>query len=93
MCLSIYMEGDYEDFHALRRRKNKANSKPNKLVLSSVEWSQFSDLLPLLSWIHYDYRHVGERPDVAGGFDGYVPEQRIILETLPFRDRLNAICD
>jgi len=30
MSLSIYMKGDYEDFYALRRRKNKANSKPNK---------------------------------------------------------------
>jgi len=30
MSLSTYMKGDYEDFHALRRRKNKANSKPNK---------------------------------------------------------------
>ena len=28
--LSIYMKVDYEDFHALGRRKNKANSKPNK---------------------------------------------------------------
>jgi len=28
MSLSIYMKGDYEEFHALRRRKNKANSKP-----------------------------------------------------------------
>ena len=25
MSLSIYMKGDYEEFHALRRRKNKAN--------------------------------------------------------------------
>jgi len=24
------MKGDYEEFHALRRRKNKPNSKPNK---------------------------------------------------------------
>jgi len=24
------MKGDYEEFYALRRRKNKANSKPNK---------------------------------------------------------------
>jgi len=30
MTLSIYMKGDYEEFHALRRRKNKPNSKPNK---------------------------------------------------------------
>jgi len=28
MSLSIYMKGYYEEFHALRRRKNKANSKP-----------------------------------------------------------------
>jgi len=30
MSLSVYMKGDYEEFHALRRRKNKPNSKPNK---------------------------------------------------------------
>ena len=29
------MKGDYEEFNALRRRKNKANSKPNKLVPSA----------------------------------------------------------
>jgi len=40
MSLSIYMKGYYEEFHALGRRKNKANSKPNKLVLSVVEWTQ-----------------------------------------------------
>jgi len=28
MSLSIYMKGDYDEFYALRRRKNKANSKP-----------------------------------------------------------------
>jgi len=28
MSLSIYMKGDYEEFHALRWRKNKPNSKP-----------------------------------------------------------------
>ncbi len=28
ISLSIYMKGDYEEFHAQRRRKNKANSKP-----------------------------------------------------------------
>jgi len=28
MSVSIYMKGDYEEFHALRQRKNKANSKP-----------------------------------------------------------------
>jgi len=27
------LKGDYEEFHALRRRKNKANSKPNKANL------------------------------------------------------------
>ena len=30
MSISIYMKGVYEDFQDLRRRKNKANSKPNK---------------------------------------------------------------
>jgi len=25
-----YMKGDYEEFQALRRQKNKPNSKPNK---------------------------------------------------------------
>jgi len=30
MSVSLYMKGDYEDFHALRRRKNKPNSKPIK---------------------------------------------------------------
>ena len=30
MSLSIYMKGDYEEFQALRRRKNKPNSKPIK---------------------------------------------------------------
>ena len=28
MDASIYMKGDYEEFNALGRRKNKANSKP-----------------------------------------------------------------
>ncbi len=49
MSVSIYMKGDYGEFHALGRRKNKANSKPNKLVLSSVEWSQ-SYLAPRFIW-------------------------------------------
>ena len=34
------MKGDYEEFHALRRRINKANSKPNKanrLVLAHAK--------------------------------------------------------
>ncbi len=30
MSVSIYKKGEYEDFHTLGRRKNKANSKPNK---------------------------------------------------------------
>jgi len=30
MGVSIYLKGDYEDFYALSRRKNKPNSKPNK---------------------------------------------------------------
>jgi len=30
MDISIYMKGYYKEFHALKRRKNKANSKPNK---------------------------------------------------------------
>jgi len=33
MSLSIYTKGDYEDFHALRRQKNKPNSKPIKANL------------------------------------------------------------
>ena len=28
MSLSIYMKGDYEVFHALRRQKNKAKYQP-----------------------------------------------------------------
>jgi len=28
MGVSVYLKGDYEDFHALSRQKNKANSKP-----------------------------------------------------------------
>jgi len=31
-----YMKSDYEEFHALRRRKNKANLKPNKFVPSTL---------------------------------------------------------
>jgi len=44
------MKGGYEEFHALRRRENKPNSKPNKLVLSAVEWSQ-SYLAPRFIWV------------------------------------------
>ena len=53
MSLSGYMKGGYEDFHALGRRKNKPNSKPIKLVLSAVEWSQYY-LAPRFSggWKH-----------------------------------------
>jgi len=29
------LKGDYEEFHALGRRKNKPNSKPNKANLSA----------------------------------------------------------
>ncbi len=28
MGVSVYLKGDYEDFYALSRQKNKANSKP-----------------------------------------------------------------
>jgi len=28
MGVSVYLKGDYEDFHALSRQKNKAYSKP-----------------------------------------------------------------
>jgi len=40
MNLYIYMKKGYEDFNDFVRRKNKANSNPNKLVLCVVEWSQ-----------------------------------------------------
>jgi len=30
MNAKSYMKGDYEEFQALRRQKNKPNSKPNK---------------------------------------------------------------
>jgi len=33
MSVSIYMKGDYEEFHALKAAKNKPNSKPNKANL------------------------------------------------------------
>jgi len=45
MSLSIYMKGYYEDFFSFWLRENKANSKPIKLVLSAVEWTQFAGLL------------------------------------------------
>ena len=32
-----YMKGNYEVFPALRRRKNKANSKPNKAKIERNE--------------------------------------------------------
>jgi len=57
------------------------------LEKNKAKQSQFHDLMPLLSRIHYDYRHVGQRPDVAGGFDGYVPEQRIIFIAFALGDR------
>ena len=44
MSVSIYMKGDYEVFNALGRRKNKANSKPNKanftLQQQPKEWKK-----------------------------------------------------
>jgi len=33
-----YMKGDYEEFHALSRRKNKANSNPNKANSPAFGW-------------------------------------------------------
>jgi len=30
MSLSIYIKGDYEEFHASKAAKNKANSKPTQ---------------------------------------------------------------
>jgi len=36
MGVSVYIKGEYEEFHALRRRENKANSKPIYFVLSTV---------------------------------------------------------
>ena len=57
----------YGIFSGFGLEKNKANQ------------SQIYDLMPSLSWIHYDDRHVGQRLDVAGGFDGYVPEEGIFL--------------
>jgi len=38
MGLSVYMKGYYEEFHALDRRKNKANSKPNKANTPAFGW-------------------------------------------------------
>ena len=39
-----YMKGDYEDFNALRQRKNKANSKPNKANLNfTAENAEFAE--------------------------------------------------
>jgi len=32
MSLSIYMKGDYEEFHALRRQKNKAKQSQTKPI-------------------------------------------------------------
>ena len=36
MSLSIYMKGYYEEFHALRRRKNKANQSQFILAPSTA---------------------------------------------------------
>jgi len=32
MTLSVYMKGDYEEFHALRWRKNKAKQSQTKPI-------------------------------------------------------------
>jgi len=62
MILSIYMKGDYEEFHALRRQKNKANSKPirqERIAGQVYQRSMFSirspkDCVPL--WSPYGQR-------------------------------------
>ena len=51
MSLSIYMKGDYEEFHALRRRKNKAKQ------------SQFADLWPEIRKPKFEIRN---RPCPSG---------------------------
>jgi len=49
MNVYIYIKRGYKDFFDFVRRKNKPNSKPNKLVLSVVEWSQYY-LAPRFIW-------------------------------------------
>jgi len=58
------MKGDYEGFHALRRRKNKPNSKPNKANRRAspgnpkfefrnpkrAEWVLFEKTNPIFEW-------------------------------------------
>jgi hypothetical protein len=44
MNVSIYMKGHYEEFHAIGRRENKANSKPFGGVVSQ---SEHTDHLPM----------------------------------------------
>jgi len=66
MSLSVYMKGDYEEFHALRRRKNKANSKPilvspqifRGLKNNLKKQSQFApDLKSVKSFLKGDYEN------------------------------------
>src|SRR4030042_3495464 len=50
--LSIYMKGDYEELHALKRRKNKANSKPI-LFSPQIFWglkNEFEKTKPIYSF-------------------------------------------
>jgi len=62
MSLSIYKKGYYEEFHALGRRKNKANSKPNKAKQSQSRlaprfiWglkTRFEKTNPILKWVNW----------------------------------------
>jgi len=52
------LKGDYEEFHALRRRKNKAKTKPNKAnllsfgVLHSGKTAAF--VLPILDRLSHE---------------------------------------
>ena len=40
MGVSIYMKGDYEEFHALRRRKNKAKQSQFRYLANSTNQRQ-----------------------------------------------------
>jgi len=50
MSLSVYMKGRYEEFYALGRRKNKANSKPNKANFGDG-YIESSNQLPFLIFL------------------------------------------
>jgi len=41
--VNSYLKGDYGKNRPSAHKENKANSKPNKFVLSSVEWTQFQE--------------------------------------------------